>query len=863
MKRKPVSQSAFFNSRVLISLAFCAIGLFLALVVFALYPGGKAFARQNQSDSQGLAQESVPMLKSASGSLRSAITMPDSMPASDGGQFLDQTCPPTITESSSQAITTGNSVSCNNGAGHTDNSYWRAFNMATFTGGQQYNVTSVSFGVESANVTQSVTVRLYTTTNFPAGFPGSLTQIGTTTINVGPSDTGTVRQTPLMATVPAAASQLVMELFTPDGTTTGHLFFVGSNTAAETAPSYISAAGCGITVPTTTAAVGFPNLHIVFNFNGSGGPGGTPSASPTPSCVPSWAAGPNLPAAGGVRGVGVFFPANGRFYTMGGRSSDTAGNDFTHPFEYNPTTNSWTTKSATFPDVTVNNMACGVLTVGGTPQIYCVGGSAGGGTTATARVFSYNPVTDVITPLASDNWPGNTTGTILPGGFAVVSNKLYIIGGFQITTNMTQQTWQFDPTAAAGARWLQRLDYPVARGYVPAANIGGIIYTGGGSTTDGTTLSDTTDSFKYDPVANTWTAIASIPRATAETRAVVLNNQMWVLGGGRTAPNPSNEVDIYNPATNTWSTGLAFTTARRNFPADSDGSHIWLVGGYDNTGTTLLNTMEIFSAGACGTPSPTPTATATATGAPSSPTPTATATATVPGTSPTPTATAPASPTPVGPGQALNLSTRMLVQTGAEVGIGGFIVTGNVPKRVILRAIGPSLTITGKLADPVMELHGPAGFTTITNDNWRDTQEAEIIATGIPPTNDLESAIVANLAPGAYTAIVSGKNNTSGVALVEVYDLAQAAASKLGNISTRAFVSTGSNIMIAGFILGNGTAMDNVILRGIGPSLPVTNKLADPTLELRDINGTLIRSDDNWQDDPVQAAELIAAGLQQ
>src|SRR5204863_7440023 len=170
-------------------------------------------------------------------------------------------------------------------------------------------------------------------------------------------------------------------------------------------------------------------------------------------------------------------------------------------------------------------------------------------------------------------------------------------------------------------------------------------------------------------------------------------------------------------------------------------------------------------------------------------------------------------------------------------------------------------TITGKLADTVMELHGPAGFTTIINDNWRDTQEAEIIATGIPPTNDLESAIIANLTPGAYTAIVSGKNNTSGVALVEVYDLNQAAASKLANISTRAFVSTGSNIMIAGFILGNGTANDNVIVRGLGPSLPVTNKLADPTLQLRDNNGTLIRSDDNWMDDPTQKALIMAAGL--
>ena len=106
-----------------------------------------------------------------------------------------------------------------------------------------------------------------------------------------------------------------------------------------------------------------------------------------------------------------------------------------------------------------------------------------------------------------------------------------------------------------------------------------------------------------------------------------------------------------------------------------------------------------------------------------------------------------------------------------------------------------------------MELHGPAGFATITNDNWRDTQEAEIQATGIPPTNDLESAIVATLNPGAYTAIVRGKNNTSGVALIEIYDLNQGAASKLANLSTRAFVSTGDNIVIAGFLLSNQSTL--------------------------------------------------------
>jgi hypothetical protein len=205
------------------------------------------------------------------------------------------------------------------------------------------------------------------------------------------------------------------------------------------------------------------------------------------------------------------------------------------------------------------------------------------------------------------------------------------------------------------------------------------------------------------------------------------------------------------------------------------------------------------------------------------------------------------------------------------VGIGGFIITGNVPKTLLLRAIGPSLSRNGiidVLADPVLELHGPGAFATITNNNWRDTQETEIQATGIPPTNDLESAILVTLPPGTYTAIVRGNGNTSGVALIEIYDLAQNVDAKLGNLSTRAFVSTGDNIVIAGFLLSNNgsTALDHIIVRGIGPSLapgtfPVSAVLADPTLELRDTNGALILANNDWQDNPVQAAELIAAGL--
>jgi hypothetical protein len=213
----------------------------------------------------------------------------------------------------------------------------------------------------------------------------------------------------------------------------------------------------------------------------------------------------------------------------------------------------------------------------------------------------------------------------------------------------------------------------------------------------------------------------------------------------------------------------------------------------------------------------------------------------------------------------------MRVQTGDNVGIGGFIITGtgSVPKHVVVRAIGPSLAAFGVpdvLADPVLELHGPGAFATIIDDNWRDdpVQEAALQADGLAPTNDLEAAIDATLAPGNYTAIVRGKDDTSGVALVEVYDLNPSAASKLANISTRAFVETGDNIVIAGFILGSGTGDDRIVVRGIGPSLTafgVPNALADPTLELRDADGTLLIADNDWQDDPVQAAEITAVGL--
>ena len=193
-------------------------------------------------------------------------------------------------------------------------------------------------------------------------------------------------------------------------------------------------------------------------------------------------------------------------------------------------------------------------------------------------------------------------------------------------------------------------------------------------------------------------------------------------------------------------------------------------------------------------------------------------------------------------------------------------MTGTGDRNVLLRGIGPSLPGVNALPDPVLELHGENGFVTIINNNWKDTQEQAIIDTGIPPTNDLESAILLMLPPGSYTAVLKGNGttNNTGIGLVELYDLTQGGNSKLGNISTRGFVQSGNDVMIAGFILGAGNTSDPIIVRGIGPSLAdfgLSPVLADPTLELRDENAALVATNNNWMDDPTQAALITAAGL--
>jgi uncharacterized repeat protein (TIGR01451 family) len=205
-----------------------------------------------------------------------------------------------------------------------------------------------------------------------------------------------------------------------------------------------------------------------------------------------------------------------------------------------------------------------------------------------------------------------------------------------------------------------------------------------------------------------------------------------------------------------------------------------------------------------------------------------------------------------------NISTRLNVGTVDNVLIGGVIISGTSPKKVLVRGIGPSLTAFGvpsALADPTLELLGSAG-SLASNDNWRDTQEQEIMDTGLKPTNDLESALVATLDPGSYTAILRGKNSTIGNGLVEVYDLEPSTEldTRLANISTRGFVQSGDNVMIGGVII-QGAAEKHLLVRAIGPSLAdfgVPNVLLDPTLDVVDSMGVTV-SNDNWRDTQEEA----------
>lgn len=369
----------------------------------------------------------------------------------------------------------------------------------------------------------------------------------------------------------------------------------------------------------------------------------------------------------------------------------------------------------------------------------------------------------------------------------------------------------------------------------------------------------------YNPATDSWAAITvtNAPGATNSHTAVWTGVDMIVWG-------PSQNGGRYNPSTNSW---IATTTTnapsrRQDYTAVWTGSEMIIWGGFffDGGGTTTLNTGGRYN--------------------PSTDSWVATTTTNAPAGSQNHTAVWTgnemitwgghnasghlnsggkycAPPSTLG-----NISTRMRVETGNNVLIGGFIINGSAPKNVVVRGIGPSLVpfgIPDALADPTLELRDSGGTLARQNDNWQDdpSQASQLTALGFALQNSNESGMVASLSPAAYTAVLAGKNGGTGVGLVEIYDTNSGANSQLANISTRGFVLTGTNVMIGGFILA-GANNTHVVVRGMGPSLAqfgLSPVLDDPTLELRDNNGALLVSNDNWQDDPVSAPQLTARGL--
>ena len=379
---------------------------------------------------------------------------------------------------------------------------------------------------------------------------------------------------------------------------------------------------------------------------------------------------------------------------------------------------------------------------------------------------------------------------------------------------------------------------------------------------------------RYSPSADTWRATNTTNAPVGRTghRAVWTGNEMIIWGGGYVFDGNINYLNTggrYNPNTNSW---MATSTA--NAP-DARSTHTTVWTGAEMIvwgGQAGLDLGYYFNTGGRydpGTDSWTATSTADAPDGRYRHTAVWTGNEMIVwgGTlyTNTPTSTGGRYCLPGPPAQLGNISTRAFVQTGDNVMIGGFIVQGTGPKRVIIRAIGPELgappyNIPNALANPRLELHNAAGTLIGSNDDWQHTiiggvitrnQVTDIQNSGHAPANPSESAIIADVLPGNYTAIVRGVNDTAGVSLVEVYDLSANSASLLGNISTRSFVQTGDNVMIGGFIV-QGTGAKRVIVRAIGPELGappynIPNALANPTLELHNGTGALIAANDNWR----------------
>jgi N-acetylneuraminic acid mutarotase len=568
-------------------------------------------------------------------------------------------------------------------------------------------------------------------------------------------------------------------------------------------PSVSDVAGCTDDTWTDTSLTNVPEARWFQNavwtgtemiiWGGYGGNGSLSTGGRYNPSTDSWAA---TSTANAPTPVGTAVWTGTEMIVWGGSGGylNTGG-------RYNPVTDSWApTSTANAPTGRLEHTAVWTGTemiVWGGMDVHFNLLNTGG---------RYNPGTDSWTPTSVTNAPSGRVfhTAVWTGSQMIVWGAFGNTGGKYnpVTDSWAATSTANAPTAREGhtAVWTG-FEMIVWGGHAP----GGVLNSGG----------------RYQPGTDSWTATSTLnaPESRDAHTAVWTGSEMIVWGGAKLLPSEGylNTGGRYNPTTETWAaTSIANAPlARHEHTAVWTGSEMIVWGGAHGNGTLFLNTGRRY----CAQP-------------------------------------------PAVLSQFGNISTRAFVQTGENVMIGGFIVQGSQTKRVIIRAIGPELAqhgVPNPLLNPTLELHDGRGALIASNDDWHRTiiggiitgdQWVDIINSGHAPSDGRESAIIADLPPGNYTAIVRGVNNITGVALVEAYDLSPETNSILGNISTRSFVETGDNVMIGGFII-EGSHPQRVIIRAIGPELSappfnIPNALADPALELHNGSGTLLASNDNW-----------------
>jgi WD40 repeat protein len=471
---------------------------------------------------------------------------------------------------------------------------------------------------------------------------------------------------------------------------------------------------------------------------------------------------------------------------------------------YDPASGTW---SATGSLATARAYHTATLLLNG--KVLIVAGEGNSAPFVLASAELYDPASGTWSAtgslaVARAGQPSGHTATLLPNG------KVLVAGGGNSNSILTSAEL-YDP---ASGTWSATGSFATPRsGHTATLLSNGKVFVAGGG--DGHNIFASTE--LYDPGSGTWSATGSFARARfGHTATLLPNGKVLVIGGGGSlGGHVFGGAELYDPASGTSSTTGSPATARENHTATLlPNGKVLVAGGFDIRFGFVFASAELYN-------------------------------------------------TPVS--RLYNFSTRASVQTGQGITIAGFIIAGTGSKSVVVRGLGstlapPPFNVPGVLADPTLQLFDGGGHPFWFNDNWKDTQETQIQSTGLAASNDLESAILQILQPGNYTAILSGKNGSTGVGLVEVYDTDTGASAELTNVSTRGFVGTGDNVLIAGFIASDST---EVVVRGLGPTLAqpqfgVSGALADPVVTLVDGNGNVVQTNDNWKN--TDQAAISATG---